>query len=212
MGQLAELFEVELVKAGFGLLPRAGRLSLGSASTYGLPAGVRSAIIDLHRGLGGVSDYSNFTSGKWDIATADRLFIEFDEQLHFNRYRQRTGQLPWTSVLPWTPAYARFNADHEDACLKAGSYGGKWTSPSTEKMFGAGDPPGILGEYGSPRWKQRALYDAVKDAYALHTPGIALARVSLHDQIGGANVHQALKGAGLDPNALHEFVAARSTR
>lgn len=79
-------------------------------------------------------------------------------------------------------------------------------------MFGEAAPPRVFEKSGSPRWKQRALYDAVKDAYAVHERGISLARVSLHDEIGGLGVHQALKprGSGLDPVALRDFLAART--
>lgn len=184
----------------------------GVASTSGLPESVRAEMVDLYRALGGTAGYLDFTSGKWDFATADGLFIEFDEQLHFNRYRQVADRLTWSRRLPWSTAYLHYSSAHEDQCLKAGSYGGKWTSPSTEGMFGQAAPPGVLEGNGSPRWKQRALYDAVKDAFALHGREISLVRVSLHDEIGGLGVHQALKprGSGLDPVALRDFLEVRA--
>ncbi|MDR7081083.1 hypothetical protein J2X01_000352 [Arthrobacter ginsengisoli] len=214
MGKLVEAFKAELVRAGFVVLPDDVRNKKFLASTVGLPENVRDGIVDHYRGLGGAAAYTNFTSGKWDIATGDGLLIEFDEQLHFNRYRHRTLASPWSAEIPWTVAYLHYSSIHEDECVKAGSYGQKWTSPSTEKMFGPADPPRTFDPNGSPRWKQRALYDAVKDAYAVHTPGISMTRVSLYDHIGGAGIHQALKpsGARLDPAALREFVTENTIR
>jgi len=214
MGELAEAFRAALLKADYDVLPMAVCNRKPLATTKDLPEPARAEIVDLHRALGGVAGYLDFASGKWDFATADGLFIEFDEQLHFNRYRGTTDRLTWSRGIPWATAYGQYCATHDDQCLKAGSYGGKWTSPSTEKMFGKADPPGVLGKNGSPRWKQRALYDAVKDACAVHRRGISLARVSLHDEIGGLGVHQALKpgGSGLDPVALRDFVAHAPSR
>lgn len=212
MGKLADAFEIELLRAGYGVLPRDDCNRKDPAATSDLPERVRAEIVDLYRALGGTADYREFRSGKWDFATSDGLFIEFDEQLHFNRYRQLTDRLTWARGIPWSTAYFYYSSAHEDQCLKAGGYGGKWTSPSTEKMFGEAAPPRVFEKSGSPRWKQRALYDAVKDAYAVHERGISLARVSLHDEIGGLGVHQALKprGSGLDPVALRDFLAART--
>jgi hypothetical protein len=212
MGQLAEAFETELVRAGYDVVPKTDCNRIALASTSGLPESVRAEVVDLHRALGGMAGYSDFTSGKWDFATAEGLIIEFDEQLHFNRYREFTDRLTWSRRIPWSTAYLYYSSAHEDQCLKSGSYGKKWTSRPTENMFGQAAPAGDLEGSGSPRWKQRALYDAVKDAYALHEVGISLARISLHDEIGGLGVHQALKprGSGLDPVALRDFLAARA--
>jgi hypothetical protein len=212
MGQLADAFRSELVKAGYDVLPKDVTNQMDLATTKGLPEHARTEIIDLHRSLGGTGGYLDFTSGKWDFATADGLFIEFDEKLHFNRYRSLTDRLTWSRGIPWSPAYFHYSSAHEVACLKAGGYGGKWTSPSSEKMFGVADPPRVFGQNGSPRWKHRALYDAVKDTCAVHKQGISLARVSIHDEIGGRGVHQALgrRGGGLNSVALRGFVAART--
>lgn len=212
MGHLAEAFRAELIKAGYDVLSKDDCNQKNPATTKGLPERVQAELVDLHRALGGSAGYRGFTSGKWDFATADGLFIEFDEQLHFNRYRQFTDRLAWSRWIPWSAAYLHYSCAHEVECLKAGGYGGKWTSPSSEKMFGDASPPRVLEGNGSPRWKQRALYDAVKDAYAVHEQGVSLVRISLHDEIGGLGVHRSLKprGSGLDPDALRGFVAART--
>jgi hypothetical protein len=60
-------------------------------------------------------------------------------------------------------AYQLFCLEHEDTCLKNGSYGKKWSSPSAEAQFGHASQPKDLSGNGSPRWKQRAFYDFVKD-------------------------------------------------
>ncbi|QOT19361.1 hypothetical protein [Paenarthrobacter sp. YJN-5] len=212
MGELAEAFRSELVKAGYDVLSKQATNRKVLATTRGLPGHARDEIVSLHRALGGTMGYLDFTSGKWDFATADGLLIEFDEQLHFNRYRKLTDRLSWSKSLPWAGDYLNYSSLHENQCLKAGGYGGKWTSPSTEKMFGAGDPPRVFDRNGSPRWKQRALYDAVKDAYAIHGQEITMARVSIHDEIGSRGVLKALGrgGNGLEATALREFLAART--
>lgn len=141
---------IELVRAGYEVLPKVECNLMALASTSGLPESVHAAMVDLDRALGGRAGYTNFTSGKWDFATADGLFIEFDEQLHFNRYRQLSDRLTWFRGVPWSTAYLHYSSAHEDQCLKAGSYGRKWTSPSTEKMFGQAAPPGVRRETGHP--------------------------------------------------------------
>ncbi len=79
-------------------------------------------------------------------------------------------------------------------CLSAGSWGKRWSTPSCEAMFGAAGPAGNLGSRGAPRWKQRALYDAIKDAYALSHQECGVARVSVYDQISGTTLGQVLEG------------------
>lgn len=213
MGRLVEAFKTELVRAKYVVLHGGAFNGPRPATTNGLPSSVREEFLDLFRALGGTVDWGDFKSGQWDMVTADGLLIEFDEQLHFNRYRLITDDVTWSEEIPWSKEYLHYSSAHEDWCWKDGRRGKTWTSPATEKMFGEADPPGVFELHGSPRWKQRALYDAVKDAYAVHTPGISMARVSLYDQIGGTDVHRLLKrGVSLDPAALRDFVAARTIR
>lgn len=58
-------------------------------------------------------------------------------------------------------------------------------------MFGGADPDGVFGEFGAPRWKQRALYDAMKDISAA-TGSVRLARVSIYDSIDGISLDDIL--------------------
>jgi hypothetical protein len=114
--------------------------------------------------------------------------------------------------LPWRRDYLRFCAERESDCLAAGKWGKRWTNPSCEAMFGPADPPGEFGAVGAPRWKQRALYDSIKDAFALTGSGIRLARIATHDPVGGIEIGVALEGrATLDVEQLVALVHARAT-
>lgn len=151
------------------------------------------------------------TAGAWDILLEDGLIVELDEDAHFNRYRAQTLNAPWANELPWTDAYLRYCRTFEDGCLSGAGWSKYWESPGFKKMFGPSDPPGILGKAGSSRWKQRALYEAVRDALVMHTPGLSLARISAHDVIAGQSVNQVLYGGGVfAPGALREFLASRT--
>ena len=113
--------------------------------------------------------------------------VELDEQLHFNRYRAITlGALAYTS-LPRFPllAYQQFCETKESACLKSGSGQGRWMNDSTEGHFGPSEARGDLSGSGSSRWKQRALYDFMKDATQLDQQGPRLARIGIWDTLPG---------------------------
>lgn len=164
----------------------------------------------IFRELGGVPAYPALAPRGWDLQ-ADDVLIEFDEALHFNRYRVLTLAAPWSPELPWAEHYRQLSVSREAMCLRDGGYGGRWANASSDRMFGGSDKPGVLGPLGSSRWKQRSLYDALKDAHALRSPGVSLARVSIHDEIGGMNVNKATdNGILLDPEALRSFIAART--
>lgn len=69
---------------------------------------------------------------------------------------------------------------------------------------------GVIGELGPSRWKQRALYGAVKDAYACHR-NVSLARISVPDTINGVSVQRELKkGRLLDPKGLRTLLEGRT--
>jgi hypothetical protein len=168
------------------------------------------AVLDLYRELGGRLDAPFLRPGPWDLAMSGTA-IELDEELHFNRYRGATLTRPWTDDLPWAPAYRRFVQDHEQACLRAGRWGRRWTSAPSVRQFGTGAPPGDLDSPGgAPRWKQRALYDAIKDAHA--AGGRArLARLSIHDEVAGVSLGRVLEGkADLAVGDLMTLLAQRT--
>jgi hypothetical protein len=177
-----------------------------------LPSLAQRELLTTYRNLGGLLQSPALAPDDWDFAFSDGFMVELDEDLHFNRYRAATLRLPWAKELPWTSDYERQCVDGEEMCWKAGRVGGKWTSPSTVKMFGLGDPPGTFTSGGPPRWKQRALYDAVKDAFAAHSDRRRLARISIHDVISEVRVNDFLLGKQSPPErALLEFLDVRST-
>lgn len=115
----------------------------------------------VYQALGGCLPEFPLNIRSWDIEFEGHA-VELDEQLHFNRYRALTLESELYSRLPAFPliAYRDYCFEFEDECLRAGSYGGKWTNPSCEKQFGAAGAPKDLAGAGAPRWKQRAFYDS----------------------------------------------------
>lgn len=206
----ARSFMASLQNAGYSVVWKPAKAAVPWAAADGLPAPAADMLMVIFRALGGVPAHPVLAPRGWDLR-ADDVLIEFDEALHFNRYRDLTLATPWSSALPWTGTYGKLSVSMEGMCLRDGEYGGKWANPSSDRMFGGSDRPGVLGPLGSSRWKQRALYDAVKDAHAVHTSGVSLARVSIHDEVGGLNVNMATeKGILLEPEALRSFIAART--
>jgi hypothetical protein len=173
--------------------------------------GSAERVLELYRALGGeVESFAVFRPGVWDIVLTDGLIVELDEEQHFNRYRHTTLDVPWADALPWAGDYRRYSVEHEDAALKKAKRGGYWASPSTEAMFGAADAPGALGPSGSPRWKQRALYDAMRDVLAA-SGAVRLARVAVWDELGDTTLARILDGrADVDHDALAELIARRT--
>lgn len=174
-----------------------------------IPA-MQEDILHLYRALGGVLNEPRLAPGQWDLCF-DGLVVELDEEQHFNQYRLFTLQPSWASHLPWTTEYVRYCRDHEDLCSRKASRGGYWTNPSCERLFG---PAGATGDLecanGSPRWKQRALYDAMKDAYCV-AGEVSLARLSCHDDVGGHLLGIVLDGkAPLDVGALRALLETRT--
>jgi hypothetical protein len=124
------------------------------------------------------------------MAYSDGLLLELDENFHFHRYRGTTLDAPWAALLPWTVPYRQYVRDGE---RRAGIGGRRWTSPSAERLFGRADPDGVFGVHGAPRWKQRALYDAMKDAAAA-VGQVRLARISIYDTVEDVVLNDVLYG------------------
>ena len=140
-------------------------------------------IQNVYEELGGLLDPFPLNLRKWDIEVED-IAVELDELLHFNRYRLQTLNSPLYSKLKKFPIdeYKSYCSSYESKCLSAGSYGGKWSNNSCENQFGEGSEPGDLSGNGSPRWKQRAFYDFVKDFNFLFY-GVPMVRISIWDKI-----------------------------
>jgi hypothetical protein len=146
-------------------------------------SGLKDEIERVYRSLGGVLQVIPLNLCSWDIKW-NGMAIELDECLHFNRYRSLTlksGSYGLLRAFP-LPDYLDFCTKYEDKCLRAGSYGKKWSSPSAEAQFGDASQPGDLVGNGSPRWKQRAFYDFVKDLSPLLI-NVTVVRVPVWDTV-----------------------------
>jgi len=175
-----------------------------------MPIVAAERVLDLYRALGGsAEEFVVFRPGVWDIVLTDGLIVELDEEQHFNRYRRATLEPDWTDELPWASDYRRFCDEQEAAALRKAKRGGYWASPSTERMFGPAASPGEFAGTGSPRWKQRALYDAMRDALAA-AGEVRLARVAVWDDIEGTTLARVLDGrVDVDPASLLELLDRR---
>ena len=168
-------------------------------------------LLELYAELGGVQAAPVLRPGGWDLAY-DGLIVELDEQLHFNRYRAVTLQAPLLEA-PWDASYRRFSITGESRCrLDSTKLAGKWSTPGSKAQFGDPSPPGVLEGPGAPRWKQRAIYDAMKDAAAAEGI-VVLARISIYDGLGDATVDQVLEPghpATIDLDALSALISDRT--
>ena len=207
MGARENALRLALSASGYGVAPPDSKLLLGSVYA--------NEIIRVFEALGGKSG-SSFRPSTWDMVAGD-FAIELDEQLHFNRFRLVTLDSPIYRKLPEfaLESYRQYCRDNESDCLKAGGFGGKWSNPSTEKMFGQSSPLKQIDGAGPSRWKQRAFYDFLKDVWQL-VGNVTLVRFSVWERVsdGGRAITlgQALDGRGPLPNAYlrSRLVSARS--
>src|SRR3954453_21637225 len=101
---LQELFErLGYEPAGAIVAPRPSSLS----------ADRRDEVLRLYRALGGTQPSPQLRPGAWDLVLTGGLFVELDEELHFNRYRRTTLEPAWTTDLPWRDDYLRHCNVHE---------------------------------------------------------------------------------------------------
>lgn len=160
-----------------------------------LPEHAATRISAVYRALDGNLDaLSQARPGGFDLCVetaAGPLIIELDEEQHFNRYRTATLDFSWADELPWSPAYRDYSRIHEADLAKNFISGGRWTNASAPRFFGPASAPGDFTGVGSPRWRQRAFYDAVKDLL----PEIQLARIAVFDVVDGRSVNATLRSA-----------------
>jgi hypothetical protein len=169
-------------------------------------------LLDLYRGLGGLQADPPFRPGAWDLVFDGPLVVELDEELHFNRYRARTLGSSWAGRLPWRDIYLGQCERYEPDCFAAGSWGKRWTNASCARMFSRGPTGDLMGD-GAPRWKQRALYDAIKDIGSTDGSGVSMARLSVHDEISGTTLGAVLQQrASVSPNGVRELLEQRLAR
>lgn len=176
-----------------------------NASTANMSAKARGTALEVYERLGGRPEGRALTAGKWDFAVEGNLLIELDEQEHFNRHRALT--LEGTS-FPWTSDYQRYSETHERRCRTSGQ---AWDKPRASVMFGPASAPGNHDGVGSPRWRQRALYDAVRDIWVQDNQIWRLARLSMYDVVDGVRLDKVLKRKHqLDPALLRDLIESRS--
>lgn len=149
--------------------------------------GVYNEFFFVYRNLGGVMDEIPIKFGSWDIVYED-FILELDEEQHFNRYRRITLDSWIYSVDPYfnLNQYKYYCKIYEDNCLHKASYGKYWASNSTIHQFGPASQIGDLNGNGSPRWKQRAFYDYLRDIYSV-VYKIPVVRISIYDKVGNDN-------------------------
>lgn len=167
-----------------------------------LPEEAHNQLCELYVELGGATGpMPTPRPGGWDIVLSDGRVVELDEEQHFNSYRELTFRHDWASRLPWCKDYRDYSQRYGFVCKRVASGGAFWSSPMAERMFGRAD---------SSRWKQRALYDAVKDMAALHGV-VCLARLSVWDDVDGAVLGNVLAGlADVKPGALMALLNERT--
>jgi hypothetical protein len=144
---------------------------------------LRSHVTTTYSALGGCGDCASSDPRGWDIETPD-FVVEFDEQQHFNRYRDVTLSSGIYAELPAFPLreYRGYCVTRERECIRKACGGKYWTSSGAESHFGPADPPRTFASRGAPRWKQRALYDMIRDVIPF-IAGIAVVRIAVWDAL-----------------------------
>jgi hypothetical protein len=140
-------------------------------------------IKSVYQTLGGVLPAFPLNLRDWDMVF-DGVAVEFDEYLHFNRYRSVTLKSASYARLSGFPmdAYERYCSEGEKLCLRNGGGGGRWSNASCVTQFGEGALRKDLGGNGAPRWKQRAFYDFVKDLSPLLID-VTVVRIAVWDAV-----------------------------
>lgn len=156
-------------------------------------------IEQIYKQLGGILETYPVNPREYDIIL-DSLIIELDEENHFNRYRSMTlNSTVYKSIssLPLTK-YKDYCMLYENRCRTDVGF---WKNSSCEKQFGIANQNGDLNGNGSPRWKQRAFYDYLKDV-GCYLLGQKLVRVSIYDKVSTDNGVMLL-GDILEQNTLY---------
>jgi len=142
---------------------------------------------NVYRLLGGLLNEIPMRIGGYDFIVDDKI-VELDEEAHFNRYRKLTleSKIYKENLYLNVQNYVSYCDLFENECLKGRSFGGYWTNKSTEKQFGKPSANGDLTGNGSPRWKQRAYYDFIKDTIPIIYE-IPVIRLSIYDKFSLSN-------------------------
>lgn len=189
-------------------IPLGGNTSVPRVPGMSEPAA--SWVMSTYRQLGGVLEAPSLQPLGWDIQTVGGLIVELDEEQHFNRYRAETLAMRWSHDLPWREDYLAYCAEFEQVALKHHAGGGFWEGEGSVAQFGKAGRRRSFDDGGSPRWKQRAVYDALRDAAAA-AGSVSLARLSVYDRIGSSRLGDALRGhSALDLHALRDLIISRT--
>jgi hypothetical protein len=174
-------------------------------------AGILNEVKRTYQRLGGILEQPPFSFGKWDICL-NGFIVELDEEQHFNRYRTITLDSYIYHMEKGFDIfdYGKYCKDYEADCLKKSSWGKYWTSPSTEKQFGSPGNNGNIEGNGSPRWRQRAFYDYLRDVFAI-LYRVPLIRISIYDNISlNGTTKQVgiilLNGSAAELNEMVKFI------
>ncbi len=180
-----------------------------------LRSGIEDEINNVYKALGGILEIFPVRLKKWDMEV-NGVAVELDEERHFNRYRQITlRSMAYNDIRSFPlDTYKNYCKLYEKDCIRTASFSGYWTNNSCENQFGCASKPGILDGSGSPRWKQRAFYDYLRDITPL-VSGVRVARVSIWDDLFVHN--KKVKVANIldrinyeSANVLLELIAARA--
>lgn len=196
MGKLQDALTSLFHNAGYRV--GGGDLLRPTASCRGaVPPAIGAEIERVYRVLSGALDEYPIGPGRWDMEL-EEIGVELDEEQHFNRYRLATLDSNLYLRVPGFPvdAYRTYCVVHEKDCIRKASRGGYWTSASSAEKFGDQGAECDSGRPGSPRWKQRAFYDYLKDLAPMLT-GTPVARIAIWDEISingnRVSIHQALR-------------------
>lgn len=180
-------------------------------------AGLTNEVNRIWKNLGGIGEAYPLLFGDWDMIL-EGFILELDEEQHFNRYRATTLKSFTYHVGNGFELidYTRYCLQYENECLEKSSWGKYWTSPSIERQFGL---PGINGDLegnGSPRWRQRAFYDYLRDVFAM-IYRIPLIRVSIYDKIIANGLIKSvgtilIDGNTSDLNEIVKFIGQKVNR
>lgn len=167
---------------------------------------IQDQIFKVYKNLGGIEQEYSYR-GRCDIVSNEYI-IELDEERHFNEYRLTTLKSPLYNELKKFPIkeYMNYCNDYKDRCLNAGAHGGYWSNNRCEAMFGIAQTEGDLSGNGSPRWKQRAFYDFVKDVSYLVT-NIHVVRLSIYDIVDYQTCKFKLGDLLENDNTISEYAA-----
>ncbi len=114
------------------------------------------------------------------------ILIQFDDELHFNRYRKLTLESDFYKEYKGfnTMSYKTYCRNSEKECIKAGLSRDIWENMESKSIFGPSEEPGDLSleRNGSSGWKLRAWRDFLQDLSG-EILGFKVLRISVYDKI-----------------------------